>query len=518
MELTESTYITPYLVDKLTRSLGEQVWVREMSGTTPLKNLFKMNRRIGHMASAPIIRQAIGMVLSQCSIEECWGEVQDFLTNNQKETGLLAINIQPWAGKTSEYWTGHPLEIPATLIACNLPSAALYINRDQWEKVQNDGTNLAYLFMHDEQAWNSWVKAGRSIDEPVYIDMEGNRTSTPTPMYQWMARRGNLYKGVSKRIKADGGDIAFEEQLKGKGWRSAIGRRDNWRQWTGSSGKNALHIVARHHPASFLTSQAKVIANRGLLGEIDHNGDGCINHMIIGMLANFPEQRRAYWNNALARFSETINLIERENKEKGTGNTPRGIIAALIDTDEMPYALRSSWQEMLGGGIVSGWLKAKPKRIWGGMDHECAMKMIQNYSHMKKFANFISNMLLREIENHPSEEFLNTSPEARLVLLSMMLSNPGRSYLTGSEKRWNRVKKLFEETMEEEMEFPDHAMETYKNILEAYGKHIKIREGQFDHLEVVSKRFMNIKLSEIASERLSNEPGGISSGKRGIKM
>lgn len=501
MELAGSFNITPYLVDRLTQALGGEVWARNISGSTPLKSMLLVYRKANHLSYSQTIREAVELALGSCPIEQGWDQVREFLHENQKQAGLKSINILPWAGRPSEYWTGHPLEIPATLIACQLPSAVLRINNSHWDHAQDDGTNLAYLFMHDELSFQAWVGSGRSMDEPVYIDTNGEKSTTPIPMYRWMAEKGNLYKGISRRVKAEGGDIAFEEQLKGKAWRSAIGRRKQWRQWTGSSGKNALHIVARHHAASFLTSQARVNANHKLLGDIDTNGDGCANHLIIGMLASIPERRRSYWSNALSQFSSTMKLIEDEVEKKNLGEKPRGLIPALVQTDKLKDPVPSNWKEMLSSGGVVGWLIENPERLWEGMDRDCAIGMIQNYTHVKKFSRFIYAIISRELTESPSEELMNTSPESRMVLLAMMLSNLG-SYTSEGARRNEKLIKLFNDTMSEEMDLPDHAMETYKNILHIQERST-IKDSGHDYVEAIKKKFMSIKLFRVAKEKAS---------------
>lgn len=509
LELVGTTHVHPAVIKSLTETFGPKIWTEALNGKIPAKELISTHIRVWWVENKTTSK-AIREIARHLPAGQLHEYLNEAIAQDKSEPhSKTGVNKSIWCGKPREYWNGHALEIPAKLVHLGLGEVALSMEMPQWEKVQPDGTNLAYLFMHDEKSWLTWCQE-RSPHSPVYLDCDNTRLEQGKRMYEWMADNGLIFEGVAKLGKAEGKDIAFEQQLRGKSWRSAIARRENWRTWTGSANKNAMHIVARYHPVSFLTSQARVESNKDLFGAVDNNGDDCINHLVVGLLSNIPEKNGSFWKNAIARIHDTLDMIQRQVEEQGNASRARGIMAALLTSPISPDRFPNNYREMLSPQLFD-FLHENPGKLWAGMDRQCAEKMIQNFAHTKRCSPFTNYMLSLICDKGREKEFMECSAEARMILLMMALSrSKGERRYLYLESAQSRIKNLFEQTMSEKIELSEMSMKVLDNIVRNYEKTINVDTS---HLDAISKKITQIKLMKVAGIKLTGE-----TEKRKIKM
>lgn len=514
LDLVGTTHVHPAVIKSLTETFGPKIWTEVLNNKIPAKELISTHIRTRfrmRWMENKTTSKAIREIVRHLSVGQLHEYLNEAIAQDKSEPySETGVNKSIWCGKPREYWNGHALEIPAKLVHLGLGEVALSMEMPQWEEVQPDGTNLAYLFMHDEKSWLTWCQK-RSPDSLVYLACDNStRLEQGKRMYEWMADNGLIFEGVAKLGKAKGRDIAFEQQLMGKSWRSAIARRENWRSWTGSANKNAMHIIARHHPVAFLTSQARVESNKDLFGAVDDNGDDCINHLVLGLFNNIPERNTSFWKNAIARIHDTLEMIQRQVEEQGNASRARGVMAALltspISLDDFPDNYRRKLPSQL-----FNFFHENPRKLWAGMDRQCAEKMIQNFSHTKKCSPFTNHMVSQICNEGREKDFMECSAEARMVLLMMALSRSKRErlYLDLLEAQ-PRIRSLFEQTMSENIELSEMSMKALDNIVKNYEKTI---DADTSHLDAVSKKITQIKLMRVAGAKPTGE-----TEKRKIKM
>lgn len=485
------------VAEKLTEALGVDIWITPIDGVIPFTHLIDRLQKLGNQAYKKDLSCSLAAAARRLDFQQIETLVRQYLDNENSNKDASSLNVRSWLGKPRNFWKNHPLEIPAALVELNLGKAALAIAKEEWDQPDEDGINLAYLFMHNSQAWGDWLQSGRSIESLVYVDQKIEKDN-PVPMYRWMVEKGNLFEGVVKRAKEDGQDMAFEPQLQRTGWRSAMARRANWREWQGSAGRNALHIIARHHPVSFLTSQAIAEANQPLLGKLDANGDDCINHMVIGLLENLPERKGSFWYKAMENFNNVMNRVIRETKAQGEPG--RGIVAAMVQNppkEQIPHL----WMDTIGS-YATGVLLNNPEKTWAGLDKESAILMIQNYAQIPKYANFASTIILKEVGDGMSDAFWNTAAEARMILLSHLITNANQRAIT--EARLDKLVDVFHQTMNEEMDLPEKVLENFKHLISVQMK--KAKPEKTTHLRMMSTKILHMELSDLVNIKEKEEP------------
>lgn len=254
----------------------------------------------------------------------------------------------------------------------------------------DQGRNLAWLLAQTKDGQTAWIKHRKPLDAPVWIDPQGQRLDEPMAWAAWLNKAGFFHaetKSWVRKHQAED-DPLFEEQLRGKHWRGAITRRANWREWTNGRGANALHVLALHHSASFLTSQSRVQANHDLLGRLDHQGHDTMSYLLLGMAQQAPDQgKRSYWVNARNQFNETSKSIDRSRQEQGLGEPTRGSLRLMVDQPEMVRRIYPKTFANLGSE-ARRWMESHPDRVWAGMDAETAFTLMRHpkvYSDAEPF-------------------------------------------------------------------------------------------------------------------------------------
>lgn len=412
--------VSQRLAELLTEQLGQVIWKHVQEDRSLLASVLERhilvqgkNGAATHLAprNAGVVA-ALVKLLPPGTLKTAIDHALPVIPLSRRPTITLAIPLEE----------NHPLSEAYALLELRYGAGALMCGRHNpaLHEPDSQGRNLAWLLAQTRDGQLAWIGNAQPLDAPVWLDHQGQRLDQPIAWAAWLSKAGMFHpetKSWARKHQAED-DPLFEEQLRGKHWRGAIARRKNWREWVNGRGANALHILAQHHAASFLTSQARMQANHELLGRLDDQGHDIMSYLLLGMAHEAPSQdKRSYWVNARTQFQETFKSIERSRQEQGIGEPTRGVLRLMMDQPDM---VRKIYPKSFGniGSEVRQWMETHPDRVWAGMDAESAFALLR---HPKVYseAEPLWSQAVRSIMSHGFPA--NLPNETRLVMLVLTL-------------------------------------------------------------------------------------------------
>jgi hypothetical protein len=423
----------------LTQQLGAGAWTYPTLPAPPLMTLLRrgvttMNRDGRSPSDAALA--AIIPYLPGADIDAAILATHEELSPWQKS--------HAWCGAVPGYWEGHPHRQVAALAGMGFFDGAMALAEQDPALFQPaaDGHNLTTLICQTDAGLKAWLECGRSMEAPVWRSRNNDKQEVPAPLWKWLAEQGRYGDALTQFLRAQKNEEAasylLESRLQGEHWRSAVKNRT----WTSSNGDTPMHLIALHRPASFLTSQAKILANKPQLEKRNLQGEDCLSYLIMGLVFNAPEQRKSYWGTAM----ETFGSVARQIESLHTTPPTRGLLAGVVDRiteGRIRTAINPKWKDICGYGVTS-WLNQAHDRVWNGLDRSHAIAMVNSHQDFPKMKDLWDSILATDMGKE-EPRFNQAPPEVRLVVMTLTLGGGGR-------RCWKAG--LMAKTLEEPIDLP----------------------------------------------------------------
>ena len=469
------------LATLLTTQLGADIWQQAQEGGTILSTLFakRMKWRANH-PDPSMTPYGSDMVSA-------------LATTLERGTLLRAIELAKQSVPPYQHATlavvptpdpEHKLAEAEALLALGYAEAALTLGRNDpsLHTPDDKGRTLGWLALHTPRGQRAWIEQGENLGAPVWIDQQGQQLVVATPWAEVLNKRGLYHEETKAWLRKNQGDDdpLFEQQLQGKAWRGALGRRAQWRTWTNGRGGNALHVMAQHHPASFLTSLGRVQANEPLLGGVDGTGYDMMAYLLLGMLAQAPEQNRSYWENARSHFMEVARKIEQSRVRQYPDARPKGVLRLLLDQQGTIPKIHEKPFENLGAE-AKGWMRSHAGQVWEGMDRDAGLALARQPDVHENTRRLWTLALRHAIE----EGFpAGAARETQVIVLVMSLGNGGGGGFWCTEQEASRI-------LDGELSFPADVMDRLEHYLD---------KGADPVHELVKTRLRKFKLDQMIDQ------------------
>lgn len=203
-------------------------------------------------------------------------------------------------------------------------------------------------------------------------------------------------------------------------------------------------------------------------------------YLLLGMLAQAPEQNRSYWENARSHFMEVARKIEQSRVRQYPDARPKGVLRLLLDQQGTIPKIHAKPFENLGAE-AKGWMRSHASQVWEGMDRDAGFALARQPDAHENTRRLWALALRHAIK----EEFpAGAARETQVIVLVMSLGNGGGGGFGCTEQEASRI-------LDGELSFPADVMDRLEHYLD---------EGTGPVHELAKTRLRKFKLDQMIDQ------------------
>ena len=438
-----STNISAWAVEKITESHGKDIW--NDPDTDGKSSLQKMLTIMPNRTSNDHYKSALAKMMEVADLQP----VYEFVERTENKSGL--------AGFDDEFWSG-PIKLAAYFSHYRQHQAlSAVVQRDpQLAAIVHKGWNVAALMSQTEDGWNSYIRAGGSVFDPVHINPhDGTQLNTPMPLWLWLMQKKTYYSGLKNMLEslmtrlvedrppqdneivlsnehwqqlvANKNEISFQtsmiefEKSIESDWKAAIKSNKQWRKWRSNDGGNIIHWLAATRINEFVRQTYKVQKNHQLMSEQDHMGNDIFSYFALGALVGewgSYRRRDKLISNSWDDASRTVRSLSNANPEKG-------LLAQWIMAEPKSFfGMIGKLKDYQMGNMGKDrhfWndVRFEPNRIWNGITDDVVVKLFQSQQVVGRIQGFAAAAFLDRCQTgNPFDQLSNNAKMAVIIAIS----------------------------------------------------------------------------------------------------
>lgn len=360
------------------------------------------------------------------------------------------------------------LKIQQTPSIFQLTYAAIYLNCYDTSKMllernpqlisQTDGElSIPFEMTRNRNLFNTYIKLGGSLFQdingtPLWKHLFNKKITHASytdylhSLHQQITRQTDTvfiegeekekYLDAKSEIEYELGNLKFEKNLESD-WKNAVKQTKGWRNWTNSSGNNAMHYIAQKSSKDFLAMCLQPI-NQRLIGVKDTQGNDSLMHMYLGFPASIPDHTIA-----LRNFKDDFAINLNKILPFVDTNPTNGLLVSLLTSHPLTKHQRPLSNKLVGQFIKElSVLTKNTNFFWNGLTTEHLIECLVTKTTFNKIERDFFYLLThvdQKWDQTPIFQDINNK-----IVITGLMCNAQFLYDIGSEQR-DRFKSMVED-------------------------------------------------------------------------